>query len=533
MSILRSKDYRVTDQGGGVFGMVIEHSDTAILQSPVFTDEERNFLVEFLKTEVAEFSLSSNSRVYTRVLQHVVGTGTGIGEWVVFLHSYEKFTTSWTWVKFAIPMYKRGFNVLLVDLPGFGKSGIGGQVRQSAEKWRQMDAAVIANVLAEFKVSKARIVTLGHAAGIWKNMTSKCKHTLCKQNVLVNPIIPEPVDSEQFVKSLRAGLSGMIWVCFDPNFYANREEYQRNFSLFKKVAADVVLSTSILVSEINHQDLEPVCVRFTREPGLDSVFALYPTRYFRIYLAEFLLGTRLPPYAPVMHAPGNLKWELVPDSPRQGLPPAVPAGAAAASVAAAPAAPKLQTGTILPAGSKLPAGVSLPPGSEISGDGFTTAPHLIGNNNRLIPVDPRTLKPLVNRYSFGSRLRDAGERGELTEAMEASKKAYEEEYGDEEEEWLEAMETSKETYREEETNQELKQKREKAKKDQQAAIEHMKNVQTLIEQSLETHDLLYKFGDDRAMFRAIENSKKETNLWELLSNTHGSRPRPHAPSSSS
>jgi hypothetical protein len=117
--------------------------------------------------------------------------------------------------------------------------------------------------------------------------------------------------------------------------------------------------------------------------------------------------------------------------------------------------------------------------------------------------------------------------------MEASKKAYEEEYGDEEEEWLEAMETSKETYREEETNQELKQKREKAKKDQQAAIEHMKNVQTLIEQSLETHDLLYKFGDDRAMFRAIENSKKETNLWELLSNTHGSRPRPHAPSSSS
>ena len=528
--------------------MVIEHSDTAILQSTVFTEEERNFLVEFLQTQVAEFSLVSNCRVYTRVLEHkttLAGpAGTGTAGWVVLLHGYEKYTTSWTWVKFAIPLYKRGFNVMLVDLPGFGKSGIGGQVRQSPEKWSGVDAAVLVNVMAEFKVSQARIVALGQAAQIWKNMTHKYKHALGKQNVLVNPIIPNETDPEQFAKSLRTGLSGIVWVSFDPSFYTSKEEYLRNVGLFRKVAADVVLSSSIIVSEINHQDLEPVCVRYTREPGLDSVFALYPTKYFRIYMAELLMGTKLPPYAPVMHAPGNLKWKLVPDSPRS-IAPAVPAttlatmatttggmGATTANTTGQVRKMNLPVGSVFPAGSKLPPGVLLPPGSEVSGSGLTLTPHLVGNGNKLIPLDPNTLKPLTNRYSFGSRLRDERERGEMSEALMASAADYEEEYGEEEEEFLEAVEFSKDAFREEESNEELKDKRDKAKRDQEAAVEHMKNLQVLIEQSMETHDLLHKFGDDGAFNRALENSKKETNLWELLAHSKGNRPRNNSSSSS-
>jgi hypothetical protein len=510
-------------------GMVIEHSDTAILQSNVFEEEERNFLVESLQTQVAEFSLVSNCRVYTRTLEHRNTTGTGSvkgPEWVVLIHDYKKYTTSWTWVRFAIPLYKRGFNVMLVDLPGFGKSGISGQVRQSPEKWANVDAAVIVNVLAEFRISKARIIALGESAGIWKNLTLKYKHALAKVNVLVNPVIKGETDGDKFAKSLRAGLTGMIWVCFDSACYETKDEYLRNVNLFKKLATDVVLSSSILVSDINHQDLEPVCLRYTRDPGLESVFALNPTKYFRVYMAEFLMGTKLPPYAPVMHAPGNLKWKLVPDSPR-GLPPAAASGAAAGVVSTdVMRKMNLTVGSIFPAGSKLPLGVSLPPGSELNGSGLTTAPHLVGNANKLIPLDPITMKPLPNRYSFGARLRDARERGELHEALTASAATYEEQYGEEEEEYLEAVEVSKDTFRDEETSEELKEKREKAKREQQAAIDHLKNVQTLIEQSMETHDLLYKFGDDGALSRAVENSKKETNLWEMLAYSHGNRPHP-------
>lgn len=527
MSALRSKNYRVTDEGGGVMGMVIEHSDTAMLQSNIFQEEERNFLVEGLQTQVAEFSLVSNCRVYTRTLEHKRSAGQGPKgpDWVVFIHDYKKFTTSWTWIRFAIPLYKRGFNVMLIDLPGFGKSGIKGQVRQSPEKWADVDAAVIVNVLAEFKISQARIITLGESAVIWKNLTLKYKHALAKVNVLVNPVIKTETDGEKFAKSLRSGLTGIIWVCFDPACYDTKDEYLRNVNLFKKVSTDVVLSSSILVSDINHQDLEPVCLRYTREPGLESVFALNPTKYFRVYMAEFLMGTKLPPYAPVMHAPGNLKWKLVPDSPREipAVAGALPSGAAAGTAAVMPKV-QLPVGTIYPAGWKPPSGVSLPPGSELNGSGLTTAPHLVGNANMLIPLDPKTLKPLPNRYSFGARLRHEREQGELTEAMKASAAEYEEEYGEEEEEYLEAVEVSKDSFRDEETNEELKEKREKAKREQQAALDHLKNVQALIEQSLETHDLLYKFGDDGALNRALEKSKKETNLWEMLGYSQGSRP---------
>ena len=211
--------------------MVIEHSDTSILQSPIFLEEERNFLVECLQTQVAAFSLSSNCRLYTRILQHdkKVHTTGPPPEWVVLIHGYEKYSTSWTWVKFAIPFYKRGFNVMLVDLTGFGKSSIAGQVRQDPAKWRQHDAAIIAKCLAEFQVTRAKIVTLGEAAQIWNNMALKYRDALGKQNVLVNPVISKDTQADVFVKSLRAGLSGMIWVCFDPGFYASKEEYMRNY----------------------------------------------------------------------------------------------------------------------------------------------------------------------------------------------------------------------------------------------------------------------------------------------------------------
>ncbi|KAF4660925.1 hypothetical protein FOL47_006905 [Perkinsus chesapeaki] len=334
---------RLEDRGGGeVFSVISEPSEEAVLSSEAFNEKEKSFLLDNLTTQVAEFSISANCQIYARCLQQSTGIkptkhklskkkGADTGEWVLAIHGYGNLTTSWTWMKLALSLYKKGFNVLLIDLPGFGKSNISQNIRCPPERWRPWEASMISHVLSEFGVHQCRVVACYEGAGMLFKLLMKYPNLIGTHHILYNPIIDDdalesycsPLRLTSKIRSLGNGFN--VWVASDRNSYGGiaRRDVQKitekTFQMLTKISEDNLCKERVIIAKVTRQDIAEMQAYKSDEPGLSSLRILYPSKYFRVYATEFISGSRLPPYAPVMAAPGGLRWALVAGKEEPGL----------------------------------------------------------------------------------------------------------------------------------------------------------------------------------------------------------------------
>lgn len=176
--------------------MSTEPSEISIYTSKYFTEQERRFFIDNLFVKSVEFSGSSNTQVFCRCLSHdltrqvesnVVKSVVNRGkETVLLLHAFTNMTTSWTWIKFSMTLFREGFNVVMIDLPGFGKSSIARDVHCKLDVWKQWDVQVVSQTLEKLGVPKVNVVACYETASTFFNLMRQVPHILGKNHVLHN-----------------------------------------------------------------------------------------------------------------------------------------------------------------------------------------------------------------------------------------------------------------------------------------------------------------------------------------------------------
>lgn len=199
-----SRKTNITHTGGDIFIVAPTPSDMAVLWGENFGTKERKFLRELLASETICFSLKDTYQVHVRTIWHPQAKPThaqagmmGLrkrGKFALLLHDLKgELTTSWTWAKFIRPLYRKGFSVIAVDLPGFGKSAVAQVCSCPISRWQTQAREVIAKIMEELSISTCQILAVGHTCGVLLQVLQSSAHRMAGEHVLVNPVFDRNV----------------------------------------------------------------------------------------------------------------------------------------------------------------------------------------------------------------------------------------------------------------------------------------------------------------------------------------------------
>ncbi|KAF4733776.1 hypothetical protein FOZ63_030402 [Perkinsus olseni] len=512
----KARTDRFQDLGGAeVFNVASEASEAAVLSGPVFTEKERNFLLERLTTEVAEFSVAANCQIFARCLVQTTeiarllqkngqegrakGKRSQQGEWVLALHGFGNLTTSWTWMKaryagrcprdgssqFAVGLYKKGFNVLLIDLPGFGKSSISQNIRCSPERWRPRDASMLSHVrtepvrgqalqvLSELGVHQCRVLACYEGAGMLFKLLMKYPHLIGSHHFLYNPVINDDAldtycSQLRLTSKIRAlGSAFNVFVAYDRSPYGGlvrpdvREVTERTFNALTEISQDHLCKDRVFIASVTRHEIAERLAYKAEQPGLASVRILYPSKYFRVYVAEFIAGSRVPPYSSVLTPSGELRWAVgIEDRPDLND--------------TQPESPQFGVNAVLEVSRERRDWENAPPDNE---------------------------------RSYGSRLQRQEDGLRMETLLQESMKEYLDEYGEEEADVRDALAQSRITAENERADVRLAELRSLPAGGD--AVDELREMQGGIEESMGTLDLYHGYSEEEQMRLAIANSLKE------------------------
>ena len=200
----RKNNYTVSTKRGGTYVVSTEPTDLSVYTSIFFTEYERRFFVDYLETRSIEFSAAANCQIFCRALvhdltkqaNHTFATESGASviergsETVMCFHSFVKITTSWAWIKFAVTLFRQGFNVILVDLPGFGKSSVGRDIRCDIKTWRSWNVTMISMLMTKLQIPKINVMASYESASIFTDILLQSPQLLGRHHVLYNVCAP-------------------------------------------------------------------------------------------------------------------------------------------------------------------------------------------------------------------------------------------------------------------------------------------------------------------------------------------------------
>jgi pimeloyl-ACP methyl ester carboxylesterase len=180
--------------------MSTQPSELAIYTSKFLTEYERRFFIDNLEIQSIEFSGESNCQIFCRTLIHdpskpftgQFGDSAGSSliqrgsATILCLHAFAKMTTSWTWIKVAVTLFRQGFNVVMVDLPGFGKSSISRDIRCPTEAWRRWEVPIMTTLVNDLGLKKVNMLACYQSASIFFHILQEYPQLLGKNHILHN-----------------------------------------------------------------------------------------------------------------------------------------------------------------------------------------------------------------------------------------------------------------------------------------------------------------------------------------------------------
>jgi len=324
--------------------------DKAFIGSDLFRKREREFLGMKLISRTVDFSLQDNFQIHVRTLWqpeaenlHPADTGPDNGyikvlagrrgRFVTLLHSFhEPLTNSWSWVKFVRPLFRRGFSVVLIDLPGFGRSTVAQMALCDPGRWKAWDSHVIAKVMEALRISKTHIIACHESCGIVFRMMQRVPHMLEDGHLFYNPILDKadvvPVHGKLYPFNQNGGLTqtrlghfkngtdkesvhvesstpgvkieasiktnffqlivcsgAKIWANFDRNLYGDPsrsdlvKRTEGTYTAFLAASKDSILFKQATVTDISREDVVETAA---------GTSLLFPSKYFAASVAEFL-----------------------------------------------------------------------------------------------------------------------------------------------------------------------------------------------------------------------------------------------------
>eukprot|EP00929_Paragymnodinium_shiwhaense_P049038 TRINITY_DN24753_c0_g1_i1.p1 TRINITY_DN24753_c0_g1~~TRINITY_DN24753_c0_g1_i1.p1 ORF type:complete len:626 (-),score=102.18 TRINITY_DN24753_c0_g1_i1:177-2054(-) len=238
------------------------------------------------------------------------------GKFVLLLHEVRgPLTTSWTWIKFAKPLYQAGYSVILMDLPGLGRSQINQKLRCDPDTWISQDWHIVSECLDHMGVEKVNIVAVGEACNTVLRLLQRSPHQSVGEHIFYNPVITQdtvfppvsrakvaqlgvPFEECQMIShcesysNLLRSTSSRIWAIFDKK---NMQNTLKSKVLCKAIESQEIMRTtpdgsiqivkSQLVSDIGDDEIATCKVGV----HVDDHF-LFPSRLIRARMAQFLAG---------------------------------------------------------------------------------------------------------------------------------------------------------------------------------------------------------------------------------------------------
>lgn len=314
-------DVRITHLAGEVFRADEEPSMVHVLWGELFKPGERVFLRQHLKDEMVNFCLRQTFQVRLRSLWQL---NAGLvnknlarrmearkeGTTILLMHALRgKLTTSWTWSKFGKALHHKNFNLLFVDLPGFGSSMVNQQPHAHPSEWEHSDWHILVQVMDAIRVPKACTICVGEACSGVMRLIQRSPHQLAKEHFFHNPIVKREIfavdknrivegssleeaqlirHEEMLLDSLR--LSGIrIWATFDEE---GLKESNYTYKLMLRCSRHQAFRDGhptsfpiVTVTKISSVDLVEVKL------GKDvPIYVLFPSRVFKQAVINFFVG---------------------------------------------------------------------------------------------------------------------------------------------------------------------------------------------------------------------------------------------------
>ena len=177
-----SRRTRVEWNGDDTFQCYQQPSEKALLNGELFKEKERVFLKKTLRLHNVSFPIGHDRTVQIELKSFwqpealtTNSRGARAGRFVTLLSDDRPpIKDAFAWIKLVRPLYKKGFSVILLDLPGMGGSGCNANITVEHADWEAEDFRIVENALRGLKVARTHLVAFGKACRI---ILKFAKHT--------------------------------------------------------------------------------------------------------------------------------------------------------------------------------------------------------------------------------------------------------------------------------------------------------------------------------------------------------------------
>eukprot|EP00397_Hematodinium_sp_SG-2012_P029396 GEMP01031046.1.p1 GENE.GEMP01031046.1~~GEMP01031046.1.p1 ORF type:complete len:558 (+),score=104.55 GEMP01031046.1:239-1675(+) len=408
---------------------------------------------------------------------------------VIFLHDLGgSLSDSWCFLKFVMPLYNHDFDLLLIDLPGFGKSSIANNFGCELKRWRNCASNMIAYIIDEAEIPKSHFVCAGGSAAIFFKLLSKSPDRMHQRHILINPVISKEDLADELMPQklgeILRNTSAHVHVFYDSRTYGDKGKLRPNWimletiHLLEELATDDIISNHITVVEICNYDLTTVLLAPSPSLGVKPVHGLLPSAYFVAFAREYLLGIKLPPY----HLGQTDVKEALPDEANHGQ-------------GREEAEQKNERASKLVRAKSTVSNVSMHSSVHSESKAETA-------KQRRTRLNKWSQNPIDPDLSYGVRLRDRDELEAITELKKQSAAEYEELYGQSDRQIRLAKKASEATFQEESMDERLIELRQRAPLDER---EQIRQWQLAAEESFKL-ELLHEMTEEELLRKGVEES---------------------------
>mmetsp|Transcript_11821 Transcript_11821/g.28271 ORF Transcript_11821/g.28271 Transcript_11821/m.28271 type:complete len:623 (+) Transcript_11821:89-1957(+) len=323
---VKSKRYHLIQTHGDSLVGSFEASPSSVLWGELFTEKERIFLRQCLEEGNISFGSEDTFQIEYRIAWNPAAKkqietrgGTSEHNLVIFLHGYSgRITNSWGWVKMVKPLWKQGFTVCLLDMPGFGRSSVNMRWNAPLSSWQRHDSIILSKLIERMRFLKPiSFVSYRESCQSVLRVFRDSPHLVSDRQVLIDPVFtwdhiypmerPYGANNKEWL-SQKAGKQFVefdkfmsrgkirIWTIFTglPDADGGREALQAIMRTRQHLTMRICVS---------HVTQEFVCEARAGAVGASSyVHLLFLCRYIKDRLCGFLTGAEqapkeIPPWA--------------------------------------------------------------------------------------------------------------------------------------------------------------------------------------------------------------------------------------------
>jgi len=175
------------------------------LDYQVLLPKERSFLRQHLRTQFVPCRAKGETTQHSG--EHVIAVRTALrpeadgdiriterflrsGKFTVLIHDRAgPLRTSWIWLSLVRTLYKSGFSVILLDLPGMGASSFGGNCQAAGVEWEEHDVSFLVQVMDALRIPKCHLVTCGASCSALIQLVKSAPNRIEGEHILHNPVL--------------------------------------------------------------------------------------------------------------------------------------------------------------------------------------------------------------------------------------------------------------------------------------------------------------------------------------------------------